>query len=269
MSTDTLNPSSLSSKNAAAPRAANEGGYHVGAKTTRPTSWIEWFAQNIRQVAIAGVSLMLAAGGFSFYQNKQEAKASQARDAQYLAVKTLKEKLTGLEKPATPPVTDVKKKGTAAPATPAPVLASLKDFAAEREAVLKVAQTYPGTRAAYESLLLVADLEFDRGDAAAAVTHYEGAVREARTPFDRDQAKLSLGFAQESAGKKAEAVVTWTQVSDSALEVTLTAEALVSAARVQIGLGKKAEAQKALERALTVAPGTEVAGRAERLKAAL
>jgi hypothetical protein len=78
-----------------------------------------------------------------------------------------------------------------------------------------------------------------------------------------------LGYALEATGKKAEALTAWTQVADSGVEGTLAAEALISQARVQVALGKKAEAQKALERALTVAPGSEMAQRAERLKATL
>jgi predicted negative regulator of RcsB-dependent stress response len=279
MSTETLQSGAGSTKTDSNPAAAaksasavaskkNEGGYHVGQSSSGAGNLIDWLKDNVRTLVAVVVVLTVGGLGFSLYQGNREKKAAEARDALYVATKALQTKIGEIEKtPEEKPIPG-KKKAPAAPVAPS-VRAKLTEIAAEKEAVLKVAEKHPGTRAAFESLLSVADLELDRGDAESAAKHYEAAVRAAQSPFDRDHAKLSLGYALEATGKKAEALTAWTQVADSGVEGTLAAEALISQARVQVALGKKAEAQKALERALTVAPGSEMAQRAERLKATL
>jgi len=212
--------------------------------------------QNLRTLAIGAASLVVLGIGFSLYQGHQEARSSAARDAHYLASKSLKDKLAAIEKPATTP-------------SSSPMLAKMTELSQERDALLKVGQTYSGTRAGFEAILNVADLEIEHGDAPGAVTHYEAAVKSALSPFDRDQVKLSLGFALEKTGKQDEAVKIWGQVADSALEPTLTAEALLGQARILQKQGKKADALKAVERAILVAPGSDMAQRGERLKATL
>jgi hypothetical protein len=130
-----------------------------------------------------------------------------------------------------------------------------------------VAETWPGTRAAFEALMALGDIEAQKDPKSSkAATWYEKADAQTSDPREKLLARYSAAYAREKEGKLELAL---SQV-ESAQKLGLThlkGELALQRARLLDLLGNKEEATKAFDAIGQDFAGTETARTAEGWKA--
>jgi TolA-binding protein len=177
--------------------------------------------------------------------------------------------------PATPAADEKGAKGKkeAAPApSPDSVLFKKTDVDAKFPETLKaykaVVDQYPGTRAAFESLLAIGSLYSNHGEPAKAVDPLKKATESAPGSADRAEAFYSLGYALEGSGKYSDAVQAY-QNAMSAGEPVAKADLLLAVARNQDLMGDKAKAGATYDQIIKDYPNSDQAHTAESQKSVM
>ncbi len=167
----------------------------------------------IKVVVAAGTVLGIAAGGYWWYQERQEAEAARALAGAYAV---LRGELAG--KPG------------------------LQEEGVKR--FREVTDRYRGTRSAEEALIAVGNLHHETGKGNEALaSHNEYLTAYPRGRF-RMMAALGKAYAQEATGDFQGAVQTLSEVLDRDRENPLAGEAYMSLARAYEGLKKPEDAMR-------------------------
>lgn len=227
---------------------------------------------------MALVSIILAiiviAAVFVGIRNQKEAKTQAASNALFHAQKSYETEMkafAGTTASATE-AKDAKAKDAKAKAAPSPesVLFKKTDVDAKFPETLKgykaVIDRFPGTRAAFESLLAVGSLYSNHGEAAKAVDWLQKATESAPSAADRSEAYFALGYALESSGKYADAIPAYEKAMGAGGPVA-KGDVLLAIARNQELMGDQAKARETYDKIIKEDPNSEQAHTAEALKA--
>lgn len=129
-------------------------------------------------------------------------------------------------------------------------LVQARDYKTAAGLLQTVVEKFPGTRASYETNLLIADLYVDAKMAEKSIDYYARAAKDAPDNFTKILALYSKGIAEESAGKASEAV----QSLDAAMKTTgsqfLSPEIMMAQARsyeAMKNFAKAAEVYKTIQ----------------------
>lgn len=235
-----------------------------------------------KPIALVTVLLVIivAAAAFVGLRNQKEAKSQAAGNALFHAQRSYENEMKTFAAsvaPATPATEGKGAKGKkeAAPApSPESVLFKKTDVDAKFPETLKnykaVIDQYPGTRAAFESLLSIGSLYTNHGEPAKAVSALQKATEMAPSSSDRAEAFFSLGYALEGSGKYAEAIQAYQSAlsaTTSAGEPVAKADLLLAVARNQDLMGDKAKARETYDQIIKQYPNSDQAHTAESLKA--
>jgi TolA-binding protein len=270
---------------------ASSGSRSARPKFSRPdeftASLADFFdnlADHSRAVIAVLVLLFLIGVGATYYANHREGISDEARSALFDAQESLQKELTTYagtlppEAPPAPPAT-AKGKGAKAAAKPQPVPrtaesvrfthfdvdAKLPDTVKKLEAV---ASKYGNTRAGYEARMALGGLYADHGEGAQAVEWLSKAVEAAPGGTERTLANYDLGYAQEIAGKPADAAKSF-QAALSAGDAGIKGEILLALARNQQLAQQTAQAKATYDKIISDLPNSEYARTAEVLRAKL
>ena len=119
------------------------------------------------------------------------------------------------------------------------------------EALLKVADDFPGTDNATLALLAAAEESFSKLDHAAAIKDYQRVIDNKNTvAILAESARLGLGSALEASGKLEEATTTYLEVAHRNAKSPYAPYAYVTAARLAEQRGDKDAARKILSEAI-------------------
>ncbi len=236
-------------------------------------------ADHWRALAILA-GLLLAAGlGLALYANQRNSKLELARGALFRANQALEKEMTALAVALAPPAEpekDKTEKDKAEKTKPKPDAQSIafKKFDVDAKLGSSVGQlkavitSFPNTQPAQEAKQALGDLYFNHGESLKALSWYQAAVDSAHEPLDRALGLISLGYAEENAGKFSEA----SQNYEKALalgEEGLQGDILLGLARCQEGMKDLAKAKVTYDKIIQQLPNTEYAKTAEVLKANL
>jgi tetratricopeptide (TPR) repeat protein len=174
----------------------------------------EVLVANWKVVVAAVMAVLVLAGGFMVWRDRQQAWDQAASNALYEAQAQARE------------------------------FVLKKQYAEAEKVYAPLFEKFPGSRAAYEGELQVGDFWTDGKNFDQAVVHYEKAVRIASDAFSRVLAKYNLGIAQESAGKYQDAVSTYEETQKLDGSDFLRPEVMMAEARCYEALK---EPKKAIE----------------------
>jgi tetratricopeptide (TPR) repeat protein len=248
-------------------------------------------AKNSRAMVVCVIVLAVIAGGIALYLTRQQARSEEGRNALFLAQKSVQDGLKAIAvaeappAPATAKVTAGEVKD-AKGAKPDPKNDPKKKPEADLEAVafkkldvdakvadgvakLKhVAEEYQGTRAGYEASVQLGNLYYDHGDPAKSAEWFSKASDAAPGQFERALALSSLGYAQENAGKSADAAQTYERALNLG-EGSIKGDVLLGMARSYEALHDSAKAKSTYDKITSELPNTEYSRTAELRKARL
>jgi tetratricopeptide (TPR) repeat protein len=105
-----------------------------------------------------------------------------------------------------------------------------------------IAEKFPGSRAHYESELLLGDIWMDAANYQEAVAHYEKAINLGSDSFSKTLASYNAGIASESAGKYQDAVSRYEAALKDKNADFLRPEILMAQARCHEMLNEKDKA---------------------------
>lgn len=245
-------------------------GYNQDSDLSTGSEFIDGLLEKpIVLVSILLVIIILAAV-YVGVRNQKEAKSQSAGNALFHAQKSYETEMKAFAASVAP----VEKDKKAAPA-PSPESALFKktDVDAKFPETLKgykaVIDQYPGTRAAFESLLAMGSLYSNHGEPAKAVNWLQKATETAPSASDRAEAYFGLGYALEGSGKYAEAIQAYQTAQGSVKgdEPVAAADLLLAIARNQELMGDKAKARETYDQIIKQAPNSDQAHTAESLKA--
>jgi tetratricopeptide (TPR) repeat protein len=220
------------------------------------------------------LGLGLVAG---YWMNHLEAKSDAARNALFLAGKSMSAELKAVEvaeKGAT--VQTIKKdksspEDAAAQASDSFAFKKLDVDAKFPETVKKlkaVEQDFGGTRAAFEARLKLGTLYFDHADYTKSLPWFEKAAQSAPGNFEKALALNSVGYANENLGKPADAVQSYQKALNLG-EGGLKGDLLLGIARSYEALHDTAKARSTYDQILKDLPGSDHAKSAELYKNAI
>ena len=227
------------------------------------------------------IVVLLAVGAASAaFMTKKDERTQTARDALFRGRQELDKELKAIavaKAPAVAPVKeikDAKKDSKSEPKAPdADSVAFEKldvdmQLSAATIQLKKVVGEFNGTRPAQDARFALGDLYFNHGQAEKAVSWYQGAVDGASGSAEKAFALYSLGYAQENAGKNAEAAQTFEKGMNLG-EPSIKADMMLSMARVQEVLKKRTEALSTYNLVISQFPNSEFSKRAEVRKSHL
>ena len=226
--------------------------------------------------------VLLAVGAASAaFMTKKDERTQLARDALFKGRQELDKELKVIAAAKAPAVAPVKatkeeKKDSKTSAPKAPDADSVTfekldvdtQLSAGTLQLKKVVGEFSGTRPAQDARFALGDLYFNHGQAEKALPWYQGAVDGASGSAEKAFALYSLGYAQENAGKNAEAVQTFEKGMNLG-EPSIKADMMLSMARVQEALQKRTEALSTYNLVISQFPNSEFSKRAEVRKSHL
>jgi len=225
---------------------------------------------NIFVIVVAGLLGLGLLG--AFFMNRLEARSDSARNALFLATQSMRTELkaiSDLEKPKAAPVDDKKTPNTAPDAGVAFKKFDVDAKLPETVKKLKdIDQNFGRTRSAFEARLKLGDLYFNHGEFSKALPWYEKAVGSATGNFEKTLALSSLGYANESLEKPADALQAF-QKAVNLGEGSLKGDLLLGVARSYEAVHDSAKARSTYDKILVELPNTEYAKSAEVFKGQL
>jgi TolA-binding protein len=254
--------------------STNDSSYSPDSHSSGSSFFDALVAKPIVLVTIV-LAIIVVAAAFVGIRNQKEAKSQAASNALFHAQRSYENEMKAFAASVAPAPEEKSAKGKAAPApSPEAVLFKKTDVDAKFPETLKnyqaVVDQFPGTRAAFESLLSIGALYSNHGQAAKAVSPLQKATQMAPSSADRAEAYYSLGYALEDSGKYAEAVQAY-QNAQSAVtkagEPVAKADLLLAVARNQELMGDKAKARETYDQIIKQYPNSDQAHTAESLKA--
>lgn len=242
------------------------------------TAAFQSFARSGRGVLI-GLGVLLAIGAaISFWGDRQAAKSNQANGSLYEARTVYEREMKALADSELGPTTNTDAKKGAAPNAEARAAKEAALQFAKWDVDAKLPKTmaayaaviaqYPGTRAAFDAQLAIADLYSNHGDAAKALAGYERAQSAAKDGLSRALVYSSIGYAHENAGKCDLAVKAWESALNQG-EAGLKADLQMSLARCSEKLGDAAKARTYYDQVIADDANSESAKTAELYKSLL
>jgi tetratricopeptide (TPR) repeat protein len=244
---------------------------------TEVTSFFDVLAKRSGVLIGVGVGVLVAAGVLAFVSSKNEQKSDAGRSALYLAEKNLDTQEKALTKILVPaPVATAAPKGTAQKppqdlGTEAIAYKKLDvdtQFADSVTKLKAVATDFSGTRAGFDSMLVLGKLYLNHGEPAKAAEWFSKSTEHAPASLDRALAWNSLGYAYENDTQYKEAMSAFDQAL-SVGEATLKGDLLLSKARVAEEMNDSATAKTVYDQIQSQLPNTDYSKQAELYKSRL
>lgn len=225
---------------------------------------------------VGGLAVLAIAGGgiYSAVKSRHVSQAEKANNALYQAKKSVEKDLLAFG--ATVP--EIKTEMEKAPKEVAKIQAVMEKlstgtiaidvpvvYSQSFKALQKVAEDFPGTRAAFESLMGIADLYTQAQKPADAAPWYEKAIKSAPGRMDEAMAWIGLGYAYENSKKYKEAVDAFER-SILKGDPVVKGDVLLAIARCHELSKDTAKAKSTYDKILTDLPNTEYAKSAEYFK---
>lgn len=224
-----------------------------------------------RNLAILGAVLLLFIGAGSFFMSHRESKTAQARNALFLAEKSLEKELKALATLYAPKPTASLSPAQAAPRVESVLYKKVDVSTHFPETVKKlkeIIESYSGTRAAYEAQLTLGALYYDHGNPTEALNWFVRALSNAPSTLERATTQLAVGHAQEDLANYPVAL----QDYEAAIKTdhpAVKGDALLSMARVHELLKDTQKAKGVYDQIISQMAGTEYAKTAEIRKSQL
>jgi len=211
------------------------------------------------------LALIVIAAVFVGIRNQKEEKSQAASNALFHAQRSYENEMKAYAASVAPPKTPA----------PSPDSALFKktDVEAKFPETIKgyqaVVDQYPGTRAAFESLLAMGALYSNHGEPQKAVSWLQKASDMAPSSNDRAEASFALGYALEGSGKYTDAIQAYEKAmsATSAGAPVAKGDLLLAIARNQELSGDKVKARETYDQIIKQFPNSDQAHAAESLKA--
>ena len=226
-------------------------------------------------VLVGGAAGLIAVGvGIAFFMGRMDSKAQSAKNALYLAEKSLESEMkivASQEKPAqTTPANTAKDKKQPEQSPDAIAYKKLDVDARFPEGVRKlkaIDQDSGGTRAALDAQTKLGSLYYNHGEFSKALPWFEKAAGSA-SGFEKATALSSVGYTYENLGKPTEAI-TYFQKALNLGEASIKGDLLLALGRCYEALHDSAKARSTYDKILSELPNTEYAKSAEIAKSQL
>jgi TolA-binding protein len=234
-------------------------------------------AKHSKALIALAVLILLGAAVAVFVMNKKEEKVDAGRNALFLAEKNLDGQMKKMSEASVPaaktPSESKDSKVTKAPkADPEAMNYSVFDVDAKLGDTVKqlqaITQDYPGTRPAFESMMLLGKLYLDHGQASHAQEWFKKATEIPPSSLDKALAWSGVGYSYENDGKYKEAIDAFDHALNQG-EGVIKGDAMMSKARSYQALKDTNQAKATYDQIISQLPETEYAKTAQASKARL